>query len=103
MELFMEAGEVKAVRIPKKRRVGYCFVEMKDESGYKNAFGLTGRVLDDKKIEVYSGSKNKKHGGGGGKIPVKTGRTHQKPYSNSNKRPRPGQFSGKARPKTLGK
>lgn len=78
-DFFSDAGAVKSIRIPKIRMGCYAFVEMKDFEGYKvsqhhlhierdfnidsfqNGLKFNNREIDGRKIQVYEGSKNKKH------------------------------------------
>lgn len=52
MDHFREKGEVRSIRIPKKRRGGYAFVEMSDLEGYRRGFELHNSQLDGRQIKV---------------------------------------------------
>jgi RNA recognition motif-containing protein len=77
-DFFGDCGMVKSIRIPKVRLGCFAFVEMVDFAGFKvrklssnqllftkksfqNGLKLNNKDLDGKKIQVYEGSKNKKH------------------------------------------
>ncbi|XP_058059868.1 uncharacterized protein LOC131210611 [Anopheles bellator] len=58
---FGEAGNVKGVRIPKRRGPRIAFVQMVDSVGFQKAFLLDGSTLDGREINVnLSESGNKK-------------------------------------------
>lgn len=80
LDFFGDAGEVKSVRMPRVRLGNFAFVEMKELEGYrvsityeikysfkkrlipfKAGLKFNNKLLDDRKIQVYPGSKNKKH------------------------------------------
>ncbi|XP_031639084.1 nucleolin-like [Contarinia nasturtii] len=60
-EFFEAVGSVKSVRIPKVRRSAFAFVEMSDMTGFKNAFTLHNRTLDNYtiKVQISEGGKKK--------------------------------------------
>lgn len=59
-DYFSQAGEVKSVRIPKKRRGGFAFVEMANIDGYQRAFALHNTELQGRKIKVQISEAGKK-------------------------------------------
>lgn len=80
-EYFSTSGNVKTVRIPKKRKGGFAFVEMSDVDGFKvcilvlfknfkllnlsmvqlqNAFSLHNTMLDDRPIKIQLSEAGKK-------------------------------------------
>ncbi|KAG4066988.1 hypothetical protein HA402_007736 [Bradysia odoriphaga] len=59
-EYFSTSGNVKSVRIPKKRKGGFAFVEMSDVDGFKNAFSLHNTMLDDRPIKIQLSEAGKK-------------------------------------------
>jgi len=59
-EYFSTSGNVKSVRIPKKRKGGFAFVEMVDIDGFKNAFSLHNTMLDDRPIKIQLSEAGKK-------------------------------------------
>ncbi|XP_055859198.1 uncharacterized protein LOC129921413 [Episyrphus balteatus] len=59
-DYFSQAGEVKSVRIPKKRRGGFAFVEMANIDGFQRAFALHNTDLQGRKIKVQISEAGKK-------------------------------------------
>lgn len=59
-QYFSQAGTVKTVRIPKKRKGGFAFVEMADVTAFKNAFALHNSMLDERPIKVQLSEAGKK-------------------------------------------
>ncbi|XP_004533801.1 nucleolin [Ceratitis capitata] len=57
---FGGAGTVKGVRIPKKRRGGFAFVEMADIEGYQRGFQLHNSTLQGRTIKVQFSEAGKK-------------------------------------------
>ncbi|XP_011201066.2 uncharacterized protein Ygr4 [Bactrocera dorsalis] len=57
---FGSAGAVKSVRIPKKRRGGFAFVEMADLEGYQRGFQLHNSMLQGRTIKVQFSEAGKK-------------------------------------------
>ncbi|EDW49258.1 uncharacterized RNA-binding protein C365.04c [Drosophila sechellia] len=57
---FSAAGAVKSIRIPKKRRGGFAFVEMADLSSFQNAFQLHNTELQGRNIKVQISEAGKK-------------------------------------------
>ncbi|XP_054738807.1 uncharacterized protein LOC129244923 [Anastrepha obliqua] len=57
---FASAGTVKGVRIPKKRRGGFAFVEMADMEGYQRGFQLHNSMLQGRTIKVQFSEAGKK-------------------------------------------
>ncbi|XP_030560006.1 polyadenylate-binding protein 3 [Drosophila novamexicana] len=57
---FAVAGTVKSIRIPKKRRGGFAFVEMVDLAGFQQAFQLHNTELQGRKIKVQISEAGKK-------------------------------------------
>lgn len=60
MEHFRTKGDVRSIRIPKKRRGGYAFVEMSDLEGYRQGFELHNSFLDGRQIKVQFSEAGKK-------------------------------------------
>lgn len=78
-DFFGDAGAIRSIRIPKVRLGSFAFVEMKDFEGFKvrslfigwnhclkslnfqAGLKFNNKELDGRKIQVYEGSKNKKH------------------------------------------
>ncbi|XP_037951714.1 polyadenylate-binding protein 2-like [Teleopsis dalmanni] len=58
---FSTAGTVKSVRIPKKRRGGFAFVEMLDIEGFQRGFQLHNSELHGRniKVQISEGGKKK--------------------------------------------
>ncbi|XP_055917666.1 uncharacterized protein LOC129949943 [Eupeodes corollae] len=59
-DYFRQAGEVKSVRIPKKRRGGFAFVEMANIDSFQRAFALHNTDLQGRKIKVQISEAGKK-------------------------------------------
>ncbi|XP_011178796.1 uncharacterized protein LOC105209852 [Zeugodacus cucurbitae] len=57
---FGSAGTVKGVRIPKKRRGGFAFVEMANLEGYQRGFQLHNSMLQGRTIKVQFSEAGKK-------------------------------------------
>lgn len=57
---FAAAGTVKSIRIPKKRRGGFAFVEMADLGSFQKAFQLHNTELQGRKIKVQISEAGKK-------------------------------------------
>lgn len=57
---FTSAGTVKGVRIPKKRRGGFAFIEMTDLEGYQRGFQLHNSTLQGRTIKVQFSEAGKK-------------------------------------------
>ncbi|XP_017492599.1 PREDICTED: nucleolar protein 12 [Rhagoletis zephyria] len=57
---FSSAGTVKGVRIPKKRRGGFAFVEMADIESYQRGFQLHNSTLQGRTIKVQFSEAGKK-------------------------------------------
>lgn len=57
---FSVAGAVKSIRIPKKRRGGFAFVEMEDLKGFQQGFRLHNTELHGRKIKVQISEAGKK-------------------------------------------
>lgn len=57
---FSVAGAVKSIRIPKKRRGGFAFVEMVDLLGFQQGFRLHNTELQGRKIKVQISEAGKK-------------------------------------------
>ncbi|EDW01617.1 uncharacterized RNA-binding protein C365.04c [Drosophila grimshawi] len=57
---FAVAGTVKSIRIPKKRRGGFAFVEMVDLAGFQQGFKLHNTDLQGRKIKVQISEAGKK-------------------------------------------
>lgn len=60
MEHFGVKGEVRSIRIPKKRRGGFAFVEMSSLEGYRRGFELHNSTLDGRQIKVQFSEGGKK-------------------------------------------
>lgn len=57
---FAAAGTVKSIRIPKKRRGGFAFVEMADLTSFQKGFQLHNTELQGRKIKVQISEAGKK-------------------------------------------
>ncbi|KAH8299408.1 hypothetical protein KR044_001042 [Drosophila immigrans] len=57
---FAVAGAVKSIRIPKKRRGGFAFVEMEDLKSFQQGFRLHNTELQGRKIKVQISEAGKK-------------------------------------------
>lgn len=57
---FSDAGIVKSVRIPKKRKSGFAFVEMEDADSFQKAFSLHNTMLNSKQIKIQLSEAGKK-------------------------------------------
>lgn len=57
---FSDAGSVKSVRIPKKRKSGFAFVEMEDADSFQKAFSLHNTMLNNKQIKIQLSEAGKK-------------------------------------------
>lgn len=57
---FSDAGIVKSVRIPKKRKSGFAFVEMEDSDSFQKAFSLHNTMLNSKQIKIQLSEAGKK-------------------------------------------
>jgi len=57
---FSVVGAVKSIRIPKKRRGGFAFVEMADLKGFQQGFRLHNTELQGRKIKVQISEAGKK-------------------------------------------
>ncbi|KAL7736588.1 hypothetical protein ACLKA6_015227 [Drosophila palustris] len=57
---FAVVGAVKSIRIPKKRRGGFAFVEMADLKGFQQGFQLHNTELHGRKIKVQISEAGKK-------------------------------------------
>ncbi|XP_034478571.1 polyadenylate-binding protein 3 [Drosophila innubila] len=57
---FSVVGAVKSIRIPKKRRGGFAFVEMADLKGFQQGFQLHNTELQGRKIKVQISEAGKK-------------------------------------------
>ena len=58
--VFGAKGTVKSIRIPKKRRGGFAFVEMADVASFQRGFQLHNTELDGRKIKVQISEAGKK-------------------------------------------
>lgn len=60
MEHFRSKGNIRSIRIPKRRKGGYAFVEMSDLEGYRQGFELHNSFLNGRQIKVQFSEAGKK-------------------------------------------